>query len=379
MIHMKKVILLMTMLMVTAPLTGCLERIEPIIVDEAGECVVLEPGRTPDETLRILTYDIAAFSDEMLTEFTNQTGFEIEMIRTDDSGGILEQLLQTQQAQQADLAIGLDNTYLQTALNFCLLQAHNANVSGISETALAPYSGPLALPFDRGDVCLNYDETRVDGTNLTVPSSLWNLTEPEWEGLTAFPSPVTSSPGRAFMSATIDYFEMDEDNTTDAFDWWEAMADNGAIFTSGWTEAYEIHYSGGYGEWVEGHLGDAAMTVSYCHSPGVEAFYGGNWTKSTSLTLPRSTFHQVEYAGVINGGTEIEAANAFIAYLLSEEVNRNMPENNLMQSVLVNATWPETDGYAYHTDLPVLNAEISNVRIANEMEAWLLDWKNATQ
>ena len=376
---MKKTMMIVMLLMVTAPLTGCLERVDSIQVDEFGECLILEPGRASDGTLRILTYDIAAFSDEMLAEFTNQSGYEVEMIRTDDSGGILEQLLQTQQAQQADLAIGLDNTYLQTALNFCLLQPHNATVSDIAETALEPYNGPLALPFDRGDVCLNYDETRVDGTNLTVPTSLWNLTEPQWNGLAAFPSPVTSSPGRAFMSATIDYFENDADNTTNAFDWWKAMAENGAIFTTGWTEAYEIHYSGGYGEWVEGHLGDAAMTVSYCHSPGVEAFYSGNWTKSTSLTLPRSSFHQVEYAGVINGGTELEAANAFIAYLLSEEVNRNMPENNLMQSVLVNATWPETEGYAHHTDLPQLNAEISNERIAAEMEAWLSAWKDATR
>ena len=176
---MKKTILLTILLMLTTPLTGCLEQIETIVADETGECLVLEPGRASDGKLRILTYDIAAFSDEMLAEFTNQTGYEIEMIRTDDSGGILEQLLQTQQAQQADLAIGLDNTYLQTALNFCLLQAHEANISGISETALEPYSGPLALPFDRGDVCLNYDETRVDGTNLTVPNSLWNQTEPE--------------------------------------------------------------------------------------------------------------------------------------------------------------------------------------------------------
>ena len=376
---MKKTMLLVALLVLMTPLTGCLEQIDLVQIDDSGDCLILEPGRDSDGTLRILTYDIAAFSDEMLAKFTNQTGYPVEMIRTDDSGGILEQLLQTQQAQQADLAIGLDNTYLQTALNFCLLQAHNASVSDISETALEPYNGPLALPFDRGDVCLNYDETRVDGTNLTVPTSLWNLTEPEWNGLAAFPSPVTSSPGRAFMAATIDYFENDEDDTTDAFDWWKAMAANDAIFTTGWTEAYEIHYSGGYGEWVEGHLGDAAMTVSYCHSPGVEAFYGGNWTKSTSLTLPRSSFHQVEYAGVINGGTELEAAKAFITYLLSEEVNRNMPENNLMQSVLVNATWPETDGYAHHTDLPELNAEISNERIADEMEDWLSAWKDATQ
>ena len=374
---MRTTLLILT-IMIAAPLSGCIETLEPITADEDGRCAILEPGRTSDGVLRILTYDIAAFSEEMLATFTNQSGYEIEMIRVDDSGGILEQLLQTQQAQQADLAIGLDNTYLQTALNFCLLQPHQTNVTGISTTALEPYSGPNALPFDRGDVCLNYDESRVDGTNLTVPTSLWNLTQPEWSGLTAFPSPVTSSPGRAFMSATIDYFENDEDTSTDAFDWWEAMASNDAIFTTGWTEAYEIHYSGGYGEWVEGHLGDAAMTVSYCHSPGVEAFYSGNWTKSTSLTLERSTFHQVEYAGVINGGTELEAANAFITYLLSEDVNRNMPENNLMQSVLVNATWPETDGYAYHTDLPTMNAQISNERIADEMETWISEWKNAT-
>ena len=374
---MRTTLLILT-IMIAAPLSGCIETLEPITADEDGRCAILEPGRTSDGVLRILTYDIAAFSEEMLATFTNQSGYEIEMIRVDDSGGILEQLLQTQQAQQADLAIGLDNTYLQTALNFCLLQPHQTNVTGISTTALEPYSGPNALPFDRGDVCLNYDESRVDGTNLTVPTSLWNLTQPEWSGLTAFPSPVTSSPGRAFMSATIDYFENDEDTSTDAFDWWEAMADNDAIFTTGWTEAYEIHYSGGYGEWVEGHLGDAAMTVSYCHSPGVEAFYSGNWTKSTSLTLERATFHQVEYAGVINGGTELEAANAFITYLLSEDVNRNMPENNLMQSVLVNATWPETDGYAYHTDLPTMNAQISNERIADEMETWISEWKNAT-
>lgn len=180
------------------------------------------------------------------------------------------------------------------------------------------------------------------------------------------------------MVATIDYFENDEDNTTDAFDWWKAMAENDATVTTGWTEAYEIHYSGGYGEWVEGHLGDAALTVSYCHSPGVEAYYSGNWTKSTSLTLPRSTFHQIEYAGIVNGATETEAANAFIAYLLTEEINRNMPQNNLMQSVLANATWPESDGYRHHTDEPTLNAEITIERIGAEMETWLLNWAETT-
>ena len=357
---MKKIVFVLSLLL-TAPLAGCL--------DSSDDRPVV----------RVLTYDISAFSEEMFSTFTNETGYEIELILADDAGGILQRLLQTQDAPQFDLAIGLDNTYLQTALDADLFVELDANVSGISSTALEPYNGPFAVPFDRGDVCLNYDETRVDGENLTAPTSLWNLTEPAWEGLVAYPSPLTSSPGRAFMTATVDYFENDEDNTTDAFDWWKAVAENGAIFTSGWTEAYEIHYSGGYGSYYDGHIGDAAMTVSYCHSPGVEAVFGENYTISTSLTLPRSSFHQVEYAAVVNGASEVDGANAFLSYLLSDDVNRNMPENNYMQSVLVDATWPETNGYAHHTDEPELNAEITTQRIGQDMDGWLSAWQEATQ
>ena len=367
--------LLIVILLVSPPLAGCLE---PMIDLDEIPCMVLGQQREGDGTLRILTYDIAAFSDEMLNQFTSISGYEVELIRTTDAGGILTQLLQTQAAPQADLAIGLDNTYLQYAIDFCLLQTHSISTEHLDPGALEPYSGPLAVPFDQGDVCLNYDEIQVDGQNLTVPTTLWNLTEEQWRGRVAFPSPLTSSPGRSFMVATVDYFEHDEDNNTDAFDWWRAMANNDAIITTGWTEAYERHYSGGYGEWVEGHIGDAAMTVSYCHSPGVEAFYGGNWTKSTSLTLPRSSFHQVEYAAVLRGTAEADAANAFIEFLISDEVNRNMPQNNLMKSVLSNATLPETDGYRYHTDLPVHNADVSMERIGLEMESWLLRWDEAT-
>ncbi|MGB0781464.1 MAG: hypothetical protein ACPGQN_06735, partial [Candidatus Poseidoniaceae archaeon] len=71
-----------------APLSGCLS------TDSINdECVITTSS--DDKTLTIVTYDIIALSDEVLQEFTNQTGYSIEMIRTDDAGGILEQLLLT--------------------------------------------------------------------------------------------------------------------------------------------------------------------------------------------------------------------------------------------------------------------------------------------
>ena len=56
-----------------------------------------------------------------------------------------------------------------------------------------------------------------------------------------------------------------------------------------------------------------------------------------------------------------------------------MPENNLMKSVLTNATWPEQDGYRHHSDEPVLSADISTERIDDDMGAWLAAWAEATQ
>ncbi len=358
------------LVLLLAPLSGCLST--DSITDK---CVITTSA--DDKTLTIVTYDIIALSDEVLQEFTNQTGYSIEMIRTDDAGGILEQLLLTKEAPQADLALGLDNTYLQTALDNCLLAPHSATLPDLDPQALVPYAGNMAVPFDQGYVCLNVDTQALEENNVSYPTTLEELVNEDWRGRTAFPSPTTSSPGRAFMTATIDYFE--QQSSMDAMEWWEAMANNDAIFTSGWTEAYETHYTGGYGVWGEGHIGDAWLTVSYCHSPGVEAYYGGNYTISSALDIDYASFHQVEYAAKVNGGGSQSAVDAFIEFLLSEEINMNMPENNLMYSVLEGQDLPETDGYRYHSPVPTQPSEITTERIDDEMESWLMDWRKATQ
>jgi len=133
--------MLITLLLFLAPLSGCLLETE----DDGCVSAQSSGGEGP---LRILTYDIAAFSDEMLGGFTCNTGYEIELIYADDAGGILELLLQTQQAPQAHVAIGLDNTYLQSAIDFRLLAEHDVNTTHIDPTVMERYSGPFAVPFD---------------------------------------------------------------------------------------------------------------------------------------------------------------------------------------------------------------------------------------
>jgi thiamine transport system substrate-binding protein len=366
-----KLHMIVSLLMISLSFSGCL--------GSSNEELVCNDGKdTGDDcVLTIVTYDINAISDDVLNEFTNQTGFEVQMIRTDDAGGILEHLLLTKDSPQADLALGLDNTYLQTAFEFNLLTEHNAEIPLLDSKATVPYNGNKAVPFDQGYICLNADTQALSENNISFPTTLEELTAPEWKGRTAFPSPVTSSPGRAFMVATVDYFEQQSTITT-AFDWWGDMADNDAIFTSGWTEAYETHYTGGYGIWNDGHIGDAWLTVSYCHSPGVEAFYGENSTISAAVIIDYASFSQVEYAASVNGGGSKNAVNAFIEYLLSDGINTNMPENNLMYSVLEGKDLPETSGYRHHSPVPSQPSTIEMDRIGEEMDSWLKDWRDST-
>ena len=376
-----KSIVTVLFILLCASLSGCLSAEQLADVESENACESSIQVRESDGTLKILTYDIfQGYSNELIEQFINQTGIEVEIIRTDDAGGILDQMMLTQMAPQADLMLGLDNTYLPTALKNCLLVEHNITPENLTQSSLEFYDGPLALPFDEGDVCLNYDEDALQASNISVPTSLWNLTEPEWNGKLAFPSPISSSPGRAFLVATHDYFA-EEANAErgNMSSWWKAVADNGAIFTSGWTESYTTYYTGGYGEYTEGYIGGAYMTVSYCHSPGVEAYFAENYTHSTSLTLPKSSFHQVEYTGVINGAAEIDAARLFIEYLTSPEVNLNMPEYNSMYSVIEGSDLPETNGYRYHSDTVNAASSITEEIIEQNMEQWLLDWQDATQ
>ena len=359
-------LLIVVMLLLMIPFSGCIGNEEQ------------------DNELVIITYDVLALTDDMIQQFENESGLSVTLVKLDDAGSILDYLIQNEGTENIDLAIGLDNTYLQTAINRGVLTEHQANIlsasssqnTPISEAALLPYSGSLAVPFDMGYVCLNYDTSIVDGENMTVPTNLWNLTEEEWRGKVAIPSPVSSSPGRAFMLATLDYFSYSEDSSDSFKQWWSAMEENDVIVTSGWTEAYETHYTGGYGEWTEGYIGDAHITVSYCHSPGVESWYNENWTKSASLDLPQSSFFQVEYAAAVTGGN-VEAASEFIDYLLSEQVNSQMPEQNLMYSVLEGEDLPTANGYRYHSTVPSEPAEISMQEIAENMESWLQQWNSA--
>ena len=130
---------MMSIFMSTIMLSGCIsEAIEDSVSDDVSEPE--EYVWEDDGELVIVTYDVYGLTDEMLSEFENQTGYDINLMKLDDAGSVLNHLMQHKGVQIADLAIGLDNTYLQTAIDNQLLWEHFANISNIKSEALAPYN-----------------------------------------------------------------------------------------------------------------------------------------------------------------------------------------------------------------------------------------------
>ena len=122
-----------------------------------------------------------------------------------------------------------------------------------------------ALPVDYGDVCINYDKAYFAEHKLTVPTRLEDLAQPAYTGLLVTENPASSSPGLAFLLATVKHF-----GDPGYLDFWGALRRNGLQVVDGWETAYYTNFSGSSGH------GAQAMVVSYATSPAAEVMFAAD-------------------------------------------------------------------------------------------------------
>src|SRR5262249_47283360 len=153
---------------------------------------------------------------------------------------------------------GVDNTFLSRALEEGVFAPYRSSAADAVPADLA-VTGDFATPIDIGDVCLNIDVAAFEERGLPIPETLEDLLDPALKDTLVVEDPSTSSPGLAFLLATIATFGDDPTTGWQAF--WAGLRDNGVEVASGWEEAYYGRFSGGSGE------GDRPMVVSYATSP----------------------------------------------------------------------------------------------------------------
>ncbi len=311
----------------------------------------------PGEEIVVLSHDSFDFPQELLDKFQAETGIDVTIQAIGDGGTLANQLVLTKDAPMGDVVYGLDNTVSYRIAGQGIIEDAGIT-SPDSDLDFAGESG--LVPIDQGDVCVNLDTTWFADKGLAHPATFEDLAKPEYKDLLVAMNPATSTPGMAFMLATINHFG--EDGWTG---YWASLKDNGVKITEGWSDAFAVDYSSGEGS------GPYPMMVSYGSSPAY--FVNEEGTESTNVALSATCYRQVEYAGVLAGTEKAEAAKRFVEYLLTPEVQTAISEVTYMYPTNPAAQAPaDLVEFGPLSDAVVI---IPADEIAAKAEEWLATWQ----
>jgi thiamine transport system substrate-binding protein len=316
----------------------------------------------PGSTVRLLTHDSFVVSEDLVAQFTADTGLTLEIVTAGDAGTMVAGAVLAAGAPTADVLFGVDNTLVSRAVQADVFEPYASPQQDTLRPDLREdtHDG-LLTPVDYGDVCVNVDDTALAERGLPAPSTLDDLVQPEYRDLLVVEDPGTSSPGLAFLLATIARYG-DSWPT-----YWQQLADNGVEVAASWTDAYVGRFSGG-------GTGDRPLVVSYATSPPAEIVYASDPkpTAPSTSVMTDGCYRQVEYAGVLAGATNPAGARAVVDWLLSEPVQADVPLSMFVFPAREGTPLPTvfTD-FAAQIDQPL---QLPPQDVADNLSTWLAEW-----
>jgi thiamine transport system substrate-binding protein len=318
----------------------------------------------PASQVVLVTHESFVMSDELVAQFEDESGFDLEIKAAGDAGALTNKLVLTKDNPTGDAVFGIDNTFGSRAIDEGVLAAYDAELpEGAEAFALEGDDEGMLTPVDTGNVCVNIDDSFFGTTTDKVapPTTLEDLTKPVYKDLFVTPGATTSSPGLAFLLATVAEYGDDWP------DYWTRLLDNGAKLTEGWTDAYQVDFTQGGGG------GDRPIVVSYDSSPAFTVDGEGGTTTSALLD---TCFRQVEYAGVLAGADNPEGAQALVDFMVGPEFQAALPE--AMYVFPVDASAPLPADWAEFAVQPEEPYTVDPAEVAANRDAWLAEWSDLT-
>ena len=313
-------------------------------------------------TVVLRTHDSFAVPKETLAAFTEATGVTVDVQSSGDAGQLVNSLVLAE-GDDADVVYGIDNTFASRAVDAGLLASYTP---GDQPASAATYELPgdaadALTPIDVGDVCVNIDDTWFADRGVQPPESFADLADPTYADLFVTPGAATSSPGLAFLLATIAEYGQDGWQA-----YWSDLMSNGTRLTSGWSDAYFVDFTAGGGD------GSRPIVTSYASSPPftVDEKTG----EATTSALLDTCYRQVEYAGVVEGSQNPEAAQALVDFMVSPEFQEILPENMYVFPVDDSvALPPDWEQFAQLAEDPL---QLDPQTVADNRETWLREWED---
>lgn len=263
-------------------------------------------------TVILATHDSFFLSEGTLEAFTEETCVGVELLSAGDAGELVSSAILTKDNPTADVLFGIDNAFLQRGLDAGLFSEYESSALSTVDESLQLDAKHRVTPISYGDVCVNYWTDALPGN---PPTSLDDLIDPVNTGQFVTMNPETSSPGFAFLLATIAKYG--EEGWED---YWEALVANDVSITSGWSDAY-------YGEFTAGG-GERAIVTSYASSPPADVLFAEEpIDEPRTGVLLDSCFRQIEFAGILEGSASPIAAGKLIDFMLGKTYQEDIPLN----------------------------------------------------
>ena len=341
-----------------------------LMADGCGPALSPVKGPTPapiptpsgPRTLTVMTHDSFDASQEVIAQFEAETGATVRFLKSGDTGAALNQAILSKDAPLADVFYGVDNTFFSRAIQADIFEPY-------ASPALADIPDELELdpehrlnPADFGDVCLNYDRAWFQEKGLTPPATLEDLTKPEMKGLLVVENPATSSPGLAFLMATVGHFGEDGYR-----DFWAKLRHNDVLVTAGWEDAY-------WGQFSATSDGDRPIVVSYATSPAAEVYFSeGAYTEPPTGNVlgDGACFRQIEFVGILKGTANRDLAEKWVDFMLSPAFQADIPLHMWVFPANPQAELPEVFQFA---EVPPKPAQVSPEAIGQNREKWIEAW-----
>lgn len=315
-------------------------------------------------TITLLTHDSFDVSESVLRAFERDKGIRVRLLAAGDAGQLVNRAILSAGNPEGDVLFGLDNNLLATALERDVFVAYASPRLAAVDDAFELDPEHRVTPIDHGDVCLNFERAYFAWPRTSrPPETLEELTDPAYRDLLVVQNPATSTPGLAFLLATVAAY-----GDPGWEDYWRGLRANGVLVVEGWEAAYFGEFSGsGGGE------GTRPLVVSYATSPVAEVALADDPSASAPTgVVEASCFRQIEFAGILRGTEHEREARALIDFLLSKAFQEDVPLRMFVYPVVDDATLP--DVFAEHALVPEAPLELPAGVIARGREGWVERW-----
>ena len=299
--------------------------------------------------------------NDQLAAFTAETGIDVDILIAGDTGTMLSKAELTAGNPEGDVMWGIDNTFLSRAVASGVFEPYLADgLDAIPTRFTDLVPNGEATPVDFGDVCVNYDIGALEELGLEPPTTFDDLADPTYRDLLVVQNPASSSPGLAFLLATVDEYGADGWQ-----DYWTRLVENGVEVADGWTQAYyeRFSYAGG----------DRPLVVSYGSSPPFEVLFAETELDASPTGVVESTcFRQIEFAGVLAGTDHPDEARRLVDFLIGDAFQSELALNVFVFPA--NQDVELDPAFVDYAVIPDESRTVDPVVVEENRSTWIDEW-----